>query len=56
MKTKYQSVRSRISMDVEISKLAALFGEVKDKRARNSSHKLKDILITHVTQRLKKVH
>ncbi|MFK7950007.1 MAG: hypothetical protein AB8G11_20625, partial [Saprospiraceae bacterium] len=46
MKTKYQSVRSRISMDVEISKLVALFGEVKDKRARNSSHKLKDILMS----------
>ena len=46
MKTKYNSVRSGISMDVEISKLKELFSEVKDKRASNCSHKLKDILMS----------
>ena len=46
MKAKYQSVRDGISMDVEISKLETLFSEVKDKRASNSSHKLKDILMS----------
>lgn len=32
-------------MDIEISKLEELFGDVKDKRVSNSSHKLKDILM-----------
>lgn len=45
MKASYQEIRNSISMDGEISKLEELFGGVEDKRASNSSHKLKDILM-----------
>ncbi|MFK7947863.1 MAG: transposase, partial [Saprospiraceae bacterium] len=46
MKRKYQSARSKISMDNEIEKLQKLFESIKDKRAANSRHKLCDILMS----------
>ena len=46
MKKSYQKVRENISMDAEIEQLQNLFKEVKDKRASNSRHKLKDILMS----------
>lgn len=46
MKRSYEKVRSRISMDGEISKLRQLFDSVKDNRGKNRRHKLSDILMS----------
>jgi hypothetical protein len=41
-----EQYRKEINLDTEIVKLRSIFEEVKDKRAKNASHKLSDILMS----------
>jgi hypothetical protein len=40
-----EQYRKEINLDAEIVKLRNIFEAVKDKRAKNASHKLSDILM-----------
>ena len=52
----YESYRSSINMDGEITSLRKLFEKVEDKRASNASHKLEDILMSGFVPKLRDCH